>query len=336
MQLNQSNKQLVWNFWRQLGEAECLQAVNSFCHSNLSWYGPAPFNELQGPEDFFSTFWQPLVYSFPDLKRETFIFMGGRSNGQVNGDISGDGHTWVSGTGTLNGTFTHDYLSIPATGDPVKMRWGEFCKVQENKITEIFYLLDFIDLMQQAGIDVLPPSLGADGIYSPPDANDGVMFDVHDSKNSAYSLAHIRRFLFDGLNSYDQDNLSSMGMVDFFHPGISWYGPGGIGACFGLKEFEDFHQRPWLNAYPDRKVMDIDALFAEGDYSAAAGWADVIATHTGEYKGVEATGSRIEFNGLDWWKRDGEVFIENWVFVDMIHLFKQLGIDLFENMQQKI
>ncbi len=40
----------------------------------------------------------------------------------------------------------------------------------------------------------------------------------------------------------------------------------------------------------------------------------------------------VEINGLDWWKRDGEVYIENWVFVDMIHLFRQLGVDLFERL----
>ena len=32
--------------------------------------------------------------------------------------------------------------------------------------------------------------------------------------------------------------------------------------------------------------------------------------------------------GLDWWKRDGEQYIENWVFVDTIHLFQRFGIDL--------
>ena len=327
----------MWDFWRQLEEADAaqsLQAVHSFCHRDLRWHGPEPIAKLQGTEGFCNGFWQPLRASFPDLKRKIFIFMGGRSSGRVDGDAARDGRMWVSGTGTLDGTFTHDYLGVPASGERISIRWGEFCKLQEGKITEIFCLLDFIDLMQQVGIEVLPPSLGADGVYSPPGVADGVMLDPQDESNSAYGLEHIRRFLFDGLNRYDQDHLSSMGMATFFHPDISWYGPGGIGACFSLKAFEDHHQRPWLQAYPDRKVVDIDALFAEGDYSAAAGWGDVVATHTGEYKGVPATGNAIEFNGLDWWKRDGERFIENWVFVDMVHLFNQLGVDLFARMRQ--
>jgi len=33
-------------------------------------------------------------------------------------------------------------------------------------------------------------------------------------------------------------------------------------------------------------------------------------------------------NGLDYWRRRGDPFIENWVFVDMVHLFRQFGVDL--------
>ena len=148
------------------------------------------------------------------------------------------------------------------------------------------------------------------------------------------SLEHIRKFIFDGLNNYDQSDLESMGMADFFHPEVKWYGPGGIGACLSFSEFETLHQQPWLTAFPDRAVQNLDALFAEGNYSGAPGWSGVKATHTGDYLNHPPTGNKLEFNGLDWWKRNGEVYIENWVFVDMIHLFRQFGVDLFDRMKQ--
>ena len=277
-----------------------------------------------------------LIHSFPDLHRQTHIFIGGQSNGHLNGDISLDGNWWVSGTGYLNGTFTNDYLTIPASNREVKIRWGEFCRIEQGKITEVFFLLDLIDLMQQAGFQVLPPSQGKDGLYPPPAAGDGILFEQQDQQQSAYSLDHIRSFIFDGLNQYDQSELESMGMADYFHSNVQWYGPGGIGACLSLKEFEDYHQKPWLVAYPDRKVGNIDALIAEGNYSGAAGWGDVQATHTGPYLNCPATGNSLVFNGLDWWKREGEQYIENWVFVDMIHLFRQFGIDLFERIKKPI
>jgi predicted ester cyclase len=75
-------------------------------------------------------------------------------------------------------------------------------------------------------------------------------------------------------------------------------------------------------------VQPLDCLFAEGDYTAAAGWHGVSATHLGRYLGCPATGQALGVNGLDFWRRSGDQFIENWVFVDMLHLFRQFGVDL--------
>jgi hypothetical protein len=149
-----------------------------------------------------------------------------------------------------------------------------------------------------------------------------------DDVQTRHSLSHIWRFIYQGLNSYDQSSLRSMGMADWFHPRVHWFGPGGIGACLDFPAFETLHQQPWLVAFPDRSVQDLDALIAEGPYSGAPGWAGVLATHSGPYLGCPPSGHRIEVNGMDWWKREGEVYTENWVFVDMVHLFRQFGVDL--------
>ncbi len=337
MQENQNNKKLVWNFWQAMeaaSENERLSVAERFLAPDMVWHGPDPVNQLQGAAAFVTQFWNPLLQSFPDLKRQTHIFMAGESNGRIDGDLSRDGKMWVSGTGYFNATFASDYLSIPANDKTVSIRWGEFCRVEHGKIVEVYCLLDLIDLIQQAGFHVLPPAKGQDHIYPAPAAGDGVLHDSQNPDVSRYSLDHIRRFIFDGLNAYDQDNLGSMGMADYFHPDVKWYGPGGIGACLSFNEFERLHQAPWLAAYPDRSVQNLDALIAEGAYSAAPGWAGVIATHTGPYLDVPATGNQIRFNGLDWWKREGEVYVENWVFVDMIHLFRQFGVDLFERLEK--
>lgn len=339
MVLNQANKEAVWSFWQAL-EHSSPETLDTIVHQamaqDMNWHGPFPLGEFKGPDKFISEFWQPLSDSFENLTRETHIFCSGESNGRVDGNIAEDGHVWVSGTGYLHGTFVRDYLSIPAHGQPVKIRWGEFCRMEGGKIVEIYILLDYIDLMQQAGFNVLPPARGRDHLYEAPAAGDGVMREPQDAAVSEYSLDHIRRFIFDGLNGFDEADLSSMGMADYFHRDLIWYGPGGIGGCLSFKEFEDFHQQHWLIAYPDRKVQNLDALIAEGAYSGGPGWAGVIATHTGSYLDVPATGRTVRFNGLDWWKREGEVYTENWVFVDMIDLFDQFGIDLFARLREQI
>ncbi|NCF67654.1 MAG: hypothetical protein GWP61_16945 [Chloroflexi bacterium] len=339
IELNQANKHIVWDFWQALENAsatEVEEVARMVMAEDVVWHGPDPINDLQGVGSFVSDFWLPLLHSFPDLKRRTYILCSGKSNGRLDGDISLDGKMWVSGTGLLTGTFAQDYLMIPATKGEISIRWGEFCRMEQGKIVEVYFLLDLLDLMQQAGFHVLPPSRGQDGVYPPPHAHDGVMLDTQNEQDSAYSLDHIRRFIYDGLNKYDQSELESMGIANFFHPDVQWYGPGGIGACLSLQEFQGFHQQHWLIAFPDRLCRDLDALIAEGSYSGAPGWASVKATHAGQYLDCPATGKKVEFNGLDWWKREGEMFVQNWVFVDMIHLFRQFGIDLFERLAQQV
>ncbi len=333
---NQVNKRTVMDFWRALentAPGQLKDAMSLYVHADMAWNGPDPINRLQGADAFIAGYWLPLLRSFPDLHRETHIFFGGRSNGRIDGLL--DGEMWVCGTGLFNGTFSQDYLDIPASGKKVSIRWGEFCRLRNGKVDVIYLLLDLLDLMQQAGFHVLPPGRGKDGIWPPPRANDGVLMHTQDAEVSRYSLEHIRKFIFEGLNKYDQSNLKSMGMAGFFHPEVQWYGPGGIGACLNFNEFETLHQQPWLKAFPDRSVQNLDALIAEGCYSGAPGWAGVKATHTGEYLGYPATGKPLEINGLDVWKREGEVYVENWVFVDMIHLFRQLGVDLIGRMRQQ-
>ena len=336
-ELNQQNKQRVLDLWSSLESTDLGGAAELFASTmapDVQWHGHAPLGSLEGPQAVAEAFWQPLNAAFAGLRRETHVLFGGESNGRADGDLSKDGRWWVTGTGLLHGTFEQDYLGVPASGREVNLRWGEFCCIEHGSITEVYFLIDMVDLMQQAGFDVLPVAQGHHAMYPAPAAGDGVLTNASDSPTSTYSLDHIRSFIFDGLNAFDESELASMGMADWFHPDVHWYGPGGIGACLSFKEFEDLHQTPWLVAFPDREVQDLDALFAEGAYSAAPGWAGVQATHTGPYLDTPATGKRIDFNGLDWWKRDGEQYIENWVFVDMVHLFEQFGIDLLEQVRR--
>ena len=335
-ELNQQNKQLVWDFWQSLQASDSRQfeaATHQYMDPAHTWHGPDPIDDLRGIDAFVSGFWKPLLHSFPDLKRLAHIFIGGKSSGRIDG--SNDGRMWVGGTGVFNATFTNDFLTIPASKEAVAIRWGEFCRIEQDKIVETYLLLDLIDLMQQAGFQVLPPSRGVDGVYPPPRARDGILLEAQDEQTSAHTLDHIRRFIFDALNSYDQSALKSMGIADYFHPDVQWYGPGGIGACRSLQEFEDNHQRHWLHAYPDRQVQDLNALIAEGSYSGGPGWAGVLATHTGDYLDAKATNKPVEFNGIDFWKLENDRYIENWVFVDMVHLFRQFGIDLFARLAQQ-
>lgn len=337
--LNQNNKKIVWNFWDRLAAADnsSLPAIAATAlHEQVRCFGPDPIGEIQGRDAWVDRYWSRLLRSFPDLKRRTYLFCGGQSNGQADGDMAKDGKMWVSGTGHFAATFSGNYLGIPATGKPVEIRWGEFLRLENDLVVDYYFLLDLLDLMKQAGYEVLPPILAKDQHYRPPAADDGILLAAQDEQQTRREFERIHRFIYDSLNSFDQENLSSMGVADYFAAGVQWYGPGGIGSCHSLKEFEEFHQRPWLTAFPDRRNQDLDSLFAEGAYTAGSGWTGTRAIHSGPFKGVEGTGRPVRFNGMDWWKSDGDKFVENWVFVDMIHLFRQFGVDLFARLDEQI
>lgn len=335
--MTQKNKKIVWDFWQDLNNAKAddiATIMRTYASEDISWTGPQPINQLNGIDAVNSKFWQPLLTSFPDIKRESYIFFGGKSSGRVDGQF--DGREWVCGLGHFTGTFQEDWLTIPATGKETQIRWSEFCRMDEGKIVEIHILLDVPDVMQQAGFPVLPPDRGAIGLWPPPRAGNGILLTAQDEQETQQSLQLIRAMIYEGLNKFDESELESMGMAQFFHPQLQWYGPSGIGGCRSLKEFEDFHQKHWLHAFPDRQVQDLDSLFVEGRYMGASSFPGVLATHTGQYLDCPATGNQISFNGIDIWVREGDMLVENWVFVDLIDVFLQFGIDLFDRMRRSI
>jgi predicted ester cyclase len=193
--------------------------------------------------------------------------------------------------------------------------------------------LDFVDWFEQIDLPVLPRPKGVPFVFPAPTGYDGILTAPQDPAITQETLDFSRVFIYGGLNKFDKTDLSSMGMARFFHANLKWYGPGGIGGCLSLKEFEDLHQRPWLVAFPDRQVQDLDNLIAEDRMVGASSFPGVLATHTGIYQDTAATGNKIAFNGIDFWLKTEGKFTENWVFVDMIDLFNQFGVDLFARMR---
>ena len=332
----QKCKSKVLDFWQAIDAAKFGEATaicERFLAKDFHWKGPTPLGHTHTAQEYSSAFWEPLKNAIPDIKRETHLFCGGYSSGKADGGP--DGQLWVCGTGYFHGVAKDAFFGIPATAKNLKIRWTDFYRFEGDEIVECQCIIDFVDWFDQIGLGVLPPSRGVSHVYPAPTAYQGVLSEAQDQSETNKTLEIGRTFVFGGLNEFDESDLSSMGLARFFHDNIKWYGPGGIGACLSLKEFEELHQQPWLVAFPDRKVQDLESLFAEDHILAGSGVAGVIATHTGQYLNQPATGKRIELSGIDFWLRTGEKFTENWVFVDMVHLFDQFGVDLFELMKTK-
>ncbi len=321
------NKQTVLNFWGQLDKADLDQAKQLFMAAfdpETSWHGPHPINDLKGADQVYMGYWAPLKVAVPDIVRRIDLLFAGDYNDK----------RWVTASGYFTGTFAGDWLGIPTAGRHARIRFGEFCALQDGKITATYLILDLLEVMMGLGYRVLPPEYsGVAGQVPGPATADGVILNGADPQESRASL-ELTEAMLTGLAKYDQSGqLQSMGQARYWQPDMMWYGPVGIGTTNGFKGFEDHHQRPFLKAFPDRKGGHHQARFAEGMYSASTGWPSLYATHLGEYLGVPATGKRVGMRVMDWWRREGDKLAENWVLIDMIDAFLQMDEDLFDRLQ---
>lgn len=323
----QAEKDLARAYWRA---CDAGQDVSAFYADSFIWDGPRPAPRATTGAELNEGWLAPFHAATKGMARSTHILMAGASDGKADGGE--DGRIWVGGTGYLTGHAQDDLWSIPKSDHDLRIRWGEFLCIKDGKITEVHLAIDLMDWLEQLGLSVLPKFQGASHVWPAPTAFDGIAFDAEGTEET---MTLGRGLLFGGLNAFDEDALTSMGMADFFHTNLKWYGPGGIGACLSLKEFEDFHQGPWLASFPDRKVQDLP-LIAEGRLLGACGPAAVKGTHGGApfRSSNPGAGQEINFSGLDFWLRTGDKFTENWVFVDFISLFEQIGIDLLDRIGQ--
>ena len=296
------------------------KALQQLYHPDVTWHGPHPINALQGGLTVLAGFWEPFLNAFPDVERRDDILIAGAFK---------DG-LWIGATGHYTATFAHDWLGIQATGGAVNIRYGEFSRMQAGKVHEVYFILDILDLMRQAGCwpRMVPTSRGLTDRVPGPATRDGVVLAPSALAEGQRSLDLVMAMIHGLLKDYDGKTLESMAQERFWHPQMMWYGPAGIGTSRGLKGFQDVHQRPFLAAFPDRMGGDHKARIAEGAYVASTGWPSVRATHLGPWQGCAPTGRKIGMRVMDFWRREDNLLRENWVFIDMIDLLLQMDVDV--------
>jgi predicted ester cyclase len=331
-------KSVVWAALQSLpgngagasGAVKAKQAVQAHFSPACECHVFHPINTQMGADALAAHFWQPLLHALPNAERRMQLFFAGEFDGR----FCGGAGTWVTAHSYLLGTFVNDWLGIPATGQPLWVRLGEFYRVEGQQIVEARILLDFVDVMRQAGFAVLPPSRGQDLLVPGPQNGDGCLLTEQDSAESNHTM-QVLEGMMGGLGKFNQKDLASMGMHAHWHRDMMWYGPCGIGSTRCVEGFQQHHQQPFLHAFPDRKGGNHRARIAEGHYVASTGWPSLRATHAGDYLGASATHKPISMRVADWWRREGDVLRENWVMIDLPELLLQMGVDLFDRMAQQ-
>ena len=333
---NQKNKAIVWNYWQRMNSAR-LQEIPKICkkvfHKNVNWNGSQPLNQIRGVDSVITQFWEPLLNSFPDIKRVPHILIGGLSENEE----------WISGYGYFTGTFVHDWLGIPATGKKTHINFGQFFVMREEKIVESYVIFDMLSVMKQAGFQVLPPAYGQEGGKVLKPNSNGILLTEQDDLESRKTLQ-----LIDAMassmgwynRSRDMENMETMQHHHFWHPDFHWMGPTGIGSSHTIEDYKDFHQRPWVLGFGDREINEkpggrFMGFYGEGQFGALGIWDSKFSVHHGEYQGVPATKKMMTLRDFDWYRREGDLLVQNWIPIDLIDLFLQMDIDLFDRMHRQ-
>ena len=285
-----------------------------------------PFDDLTGPSALFETAYLPLYEAMPDLERRDMIVLAGTTP---------EGEDWIGCMGNYMGTFTKPFLGIPPTGHLAHMRYHEFFRIDDGQITQVQAIWDIPELMMQAVAWPMAPQLGAFVCTPAPMTQDGLTV----TSDGKAAQDHVIAMLTDLCRHPAEGGPEVMNLEKYWHPRFNWYGPAGIGTARGIYGFRNWHQIPFLSAMPDRKLDAMGDLMshwvAQGEYVCETGWPNMRLTLTGDgWMGIAAAGREVLLRSLDFWRLEDGLIRENWVLVDLLDLYRQVGVDVLARLRE--
>ncbi len=310
-------------------EAGVRQALDMICSPDAVFHLSYPFGDTNGSSAYYDCCYRDLLTAWPDLERRDYIVMAGPDE---------FGADWVGCGGYYTGTFAGPWLEIPPTGHQVTMRFHEFYRIENDKVAEVQALWDIPEVMVQAQAWPMAPGLGREWHVPGPATQDGLVPGPYDEAKGKETCQHIVDMLNHLTKHPAEGGPEVMEMERFWHPRMNWYGPSGIGTGRGIAGFRNWHQIPFLNAMPDRG-QDVDDItchfFGDGDYAAVTGWPNMIQTVTNDgWMGIAPSGKKITLRSLDFWRLENGKIRENWVLVDLLDTYRQLGVDVFARLRE--
>ncbi|OEE65103.1 polyketide cyclase [Enterovibrio norvegicus] len=286
-----------------------------------------PFGDQHGASAWINSSYHALVTAIPDAERRDTIVISGQDQ---------QDSRWVGCCGYYCGTFIAPFLDIPPTGQFVHMRYHEFYRITPNGIEEAHVIWDIVEVMKQANAWPMAPSLGREGLVPAPATLDGIK-PMNSEQSGDDNLEIVIRMLNNLGQHPSQGGPDVMRLPEAWHEDLTWYGPSGIGTCRGLSGFRQWHQIPFLNAMPDRGLDNENItlhFFAQDNYVAVTGWPNMRQTLSGDgWLGIAPTNQKITLRSLDFWRIEDKKIKENWVLIDLLDIYAQLGVDVFARLK---
>ncbi|OED38806.1 polyketide cyclase [Chromatiales bacterium (ex Bugula neritina AB1)] len=116
-----------------------INGMSAFFSETFRWMGNAGCGTKNGLTEFQNNWQKPFQAAFSDKVciDEARLFMG----------------EWAAAFGRQEANHSGDFMGIAATGKRVEIRYMDFWKVEDGRITDNWVMVDFPHVMQQLGVD---------------------------------------------------------------------------------------------------------------------------------------------------------------------------------------
>ena len=325
----QEEKALVRAFHDEIEKATgrtVEKVLKAYVTPDWTWRGMHPFNQQRGSEAVARVFWAPLMTSLAKLQRRPDIFIAGDN------EIEGVGGRWVVSMGHLMGLFDRPWLGIRHTLRIVMLRYAEFNRVEDGRITETAMFCDIPHLMIQAGQNPFPPQTGAMLVQPGPKTHTGLCWEKQDPARGEATRAAINAMLNNpGAKFHNQDEAARLARV--WHEDMIWWGPAGIGATYSIERYVRQHSIPFDKALStDYRFNGHLCRLAEGDFGGFFGWPNLTLKNSGGYLGMTAGPGTADMRVVDMYRAQDGKLAENWIFIDILHYLHMQGLDVLARM----
>ena len=324
----QTEKQIVREYYTELDSASpesISKVLKRYTGPDYRWRGYHPFNELYGADAVANRFWTPLRKAIFPIQRRMDIFMAGANQ------IDDFQSTWVVSMGHLMGLFDAPWLGIVPTRKMAFLRYCEFNKVEDGCISETAMFFDIPHLMIQAGLQPFPPQSATHLVQPGPLGHDGLLFEPQDPAEGQKTLLSINSMI-DDLRQWQEDVSIEEELARSWNKDMIWWGPAGIGATYTIDRYATQHAGPFRAGFTNRKFHGHICKLAEGNFGGFFGWPNLTLTPAGGFMGMPATDRPGDMRVIDIYRREGEKLSENWIFIDLLHFWKQQGLDVLGRM----
>ncbi len=328
----QQEKKIVLDYYKSLDSAQgndITKVLKNYISEDYIWRGFYPFNELSEAEDVSKKFWQPFRHAFQNMQRRMDIFIAGKN--QIDGFVS----VWVVSMGHLMGLFDNEWLGIAPSRKMALLRYCEFNKVENGKITETAMFFDIPHVMLQVGLNPFPRQTGAHLVQPGPMTHEGLMFEEQDSAEGEKTLAAID-FMVNDIRTWKEHQ--ELPRVDelrrSWNEDMIWWGPAGIGATYTIERYAEQHSGPFRAGFKDRIFNGHLCRVAEGNFGGFFGWPNLTLTPTGGFMGMPASQKPGDMRVIDMYRREGDKLSENWIFIDLLHFWNQQGVDILDRIKK--